>query len=325
MRLNETHIRLSSGSGPGPNHPSLPSIEAAYPGYQRFFALPFLALQLHSQPHHRRFFYFRVNSAGNFLIQFFVFRPTVWGTVAWPNGRHPAAPETTCRVYLPFFDWLWVRARWKNVQRQCRVPSIHPAGLPATPAPSNHPTISNSLPHAPKSLFCVLLIFSWPRICFHLRFCIALCQRCSPIFSFSPPPTIGGGWGGGCENNARVSVHWKLVKNDANEEAEPRSMHGGGHRIRIRNRQRHLKPHTRALKPKNPTCHPTPPKSPLPTHMSWLGVVPGSAVHFYYFDHYRVWFVALVSSHGCCSRWWWCCCCCCCRCSCLAVCSSPAD
>jgi len=26
---------------------------------------------------------------------------------------------------------------------------------------------------APKSLFCVLLIFSWPRICFHLRFCIA--------------------------------------------------------------------------------------------------------------------------------------------------------
>lgn len=53
--------------------------------------------------------------------------------------------------------------------------------------PLNHPAIPNSLPHAPKSLFCVLLIFSWPRICFHLRFCIALCQRCSPIFSFSHP------------------------------------------------------------------------------------------------------------------------------------------
>lgn len=54
---------------------------------------------------------------------------------------------------------------------------------------------------------------------------------------------------GGFENNALVSVHWKLVKNDANEEAEPC---GGRRRTSPSPSQRHLKPHTRALKSKPP-------------------------------------------------------------------------
>lgn len=71
-----------------------------------------------------------------------------------------------------------------------------PSAVAAVAAPSSKggkPTCPLFHVH-PKSLFCVLLIFSWPRICFHLRFSHCsqrtrtTAQATHPASVFLPPP-----------------------------------------------------------------------------------------------------------------------------------------
>lgn len=74
-------------------------------------------------------------------------------------------------------DYEYARASGKNVQRQLpALPLLSPSPPACCAASAAAPSSKGGKPTCPlfhvhpKSLFCVLLIFSWPRICFHLRF-----------------------------------------------------------------------------------------------------------------------------------------------------------
>lgn len=90
------------------------------------------------------------------------------------------------------------RARWEKCAATV---APAPSPQPCTGGKPTHAFLFLHSPRASKSLFCVLLIFSWPRICFHLRFSIAAsivlkppCARTSsiPLPSSMWPKTTRG-------------------------------------------------------------------------------------------------------------------------------------
>lgn len=92
------------------------------------------------------------------------------------------------------------RARWEKCAATV---APAPSPQPCTGGKPTHAFLFLHSPRASKSLFCVLLIFSWPRICFHLRFSIAasivLKPPCARTSSASPLQHVA-------KNNAWVSV-----------------------------------------------------------------------------------------------------------------------
>lgn len=96
-------------------------------------------------------------------------------------------------------DYEYARSLGKMCSDSC--PRSLSTALPCTGGKPTHAFLFLHSPRASKSLFCVLLIFSWPRICFHLRFSIAAsivlkppCARTSsiPLPSSMWPKTTRG-------------------------------------------------------------------------------------------------------------------------------------